>query len=231
MFSFMFRNNNEVEFSSKDIGILINKRSPLPKPQKILNCIKVPGRNGTLIEDTEAYENVELEFECTIMDDLEHNSILINSWLNGQGDLYLNWLEGYKYKVENVIFNGINIDIVGEFTVKFICEPFRYLEDETIKISNNNSTIYNLGTYESNPYIKIFGTGDFILSINNKSLQIKGCEKYIELDSEIMECYKDNLNCNNKMIGEFPIFKVRENKINWTGNINKMEIIPHWRCL
>lgn len=232
MYSFTFRNkNNGIELNSKYLNTVINKRPPLPKPQRRINYIQIAGRHGALTEDLGSYEDIELEFECTIMDDVEHNSILVNSWLDGNGELYLSWLDGYKFKVKNVIFDGIDIDIVGEFKVKFICEPFKYLENELVTITKNNSTIYKYGTFESQPYLKIFATGDITLNINDRFIKFTGIEDYIELDSEMMECYKEHQNCNNKMYGEFPILKTGENKISWTGNVNKIEITPRWRCL
>ena len=231
MYSFIFRNNNGIELNSKYFNIVINKRPPLPKPQRRINYIQIAGRHGALTEDLGSYEDIELEFECTIMDNVEHNSILINSWLDGQGELYLSWLDGYKYKVKEVKFEGIEIDIVGEFEVTFICDPFKYSTNEIIEIYNNNSIIYNEGTYESQPYLKIFGTEYVTLNINDEVIKLENIIDYIELDSEIMECYKEHQNCNNKMTGEFPTLQIGENKISWTGNVSKIEITPRWRCL
>ncbi|BDR75277.1 phage tail domain-containing protein [Clostridium tetani] len=231
MYSFIFRNNNGIKLNSKNLNIVINKRPPLPKSERRINYITIAGRHGALTEDLGSYEDIELEFECTIMDNVEHNSVLVNSWLDGSGELYLSWLDGYKFKVKNVVFGGIDIDIVGEFKVKFICEPFKYLESQIIEITQNNFTIYNEGTFESQPYVKIFGSGYISLNINDEVIKLKNIEDYVELDSEIMECYKGTVNCNNKMTGEFPIFQVGENKISWTGNVSKIEITPRWRCL
>ncbi|EPY2274513.1 distal tail protein Dit [Clostridium sporogenes] len=232
MYSFIFRNNNGIEFNSKDdLGIVINERPPLPKPEKIINYIEISGRHGELTEDTKAYKDIPLPFECTVMDNVEQNSILINSWLDGQGELYLSWLDGYEYKVKEVKFEGIEIDIVGEFEVTFVCDPFKYLENEIIEIDKNNFTIYNEGTYESQPYLKICGSGDISLNINDEVIKLKNVNNYIELDSEIQECYRGNLNCNNDMQGEFPTLKIGENKISWTGNVSKIEVTPNWRYL
>lgn len=230
MYSFIFRNNNGIEFNTKDLGIVINKRPPLPKPRRRINYIEVQGRNGTLTEDLGCYEDIPLPFECTIMDNIEQNSILINSWLYGNGELYLSWLDGYKYKVENVEFEGIDIDIVGEFTVKFTCDPFKYYCSDTIEIKKPTIIYSPEFVYKSEPVIKVYGQGDITLNINNNSIKLKNVQDYIVIDSTIQECYKDTKNCNNKMEGEFPLL-TQENKINWNGNIQKIEIIPNWRCL
>ncbi|EJE7236826.1 phage tail protein, partial [Clostridium botulinum] len=74
-------------------------------------------------------------------------------------------------------------------------------------------------------------SSDISLNINGEVIKLKNVNNYIELDPEIQECYRDTLNCNNDMQGEFPIFKVGENRISWTGNVSKIEITPNWRCL
>ncbi|KEH95746.1 hypothetical protein Z962_07965 [Clostridium botulinum C/D str. BKT12695] len=232
MYSFIFKNHNGIEFNTKDLGILINKRPPLPKPQRRINYIEIVGKNGTLTEDLESYKDIELSFECTIMYNVERNSTLINSWLDGQGDLYLNWLEGYKFKVKNVKFEGIDIDIVGDFTVTFVCDPFKYyIDNSNIEIKNPTIIYSPEFVYESEPVIKVYGSGNITLNINNNSIKLKDVQDYITLDSTIQECYKNNSNCNNKMQGEFPMFLQEENRISWNGDVQKIEIIPNWRCL
>lgn len=79
--------------------------------------------------------------------------------------------------------------------------------------------------------MKIYGSGDVVLNINNNTLKFNDVENYIEVNSDIMECYKNTMNCNSKMIGEFPIFNTGKNIITYTGNIDKIEITPNWRCL
>ncbi|MEC2861641.1 phage tail protein, partial [Bacillus cereus] len=48
---------------------------------------------------------------------------------------------------------------------------------------------------------------------------------------EVLEAYNGTIPMNSKMIGEFPIFKIGENKIDWSGNIQFMSIRPRWRFI
>jgi phage-related protein len=61
---------------------------------------------------------------------------------------------------------------------------------------------------------------------------LKNVENEIEVDSEIMNCYKSIsgvvTNQNNKMYSEFPIIEEGLNNISWTGNVTRVEIIPRW---
>ncbi|KOC33902.1 distal tail protein Dit [Clostridium botulinum] len=228
MYGFEFNNKY-----SKDLGIYVGKRPPIPKAEKVINHIEVPGKSGTLTEDTGAYKNIELTFECTIKDtDVEEKIILLNNWLDGSGILKLDYLTNFFFKVKEVKFEGIEVDyITGDFTVTFVCDPFKYyIDNSTIEIKNPTIIYSPEFNYKSEPVIKVYGSGDINLNINKYSIKLKDVQDHIVVDSTIQECYKDNSNCNNHMCGEFPTL-LEENKISWEGNVQKIEIIPNWRCL
>lgn len=234
MFSIQFNNYN----SYRDLGLATENRPNIPVPERNVNNIYIPGKSGTLTEDLESYEDIEIPITFGFQDKINIYSKCkqIKAWLMGfieDSKLYFSDdIETY-YKVKNVKIDNIerSIRTLGKFTVIFVCNPFGYMDGEFLIIDKNNFTIYNQGTYESQPYLKIFGAGEIILNINDEIIKLKNVNNYIELDSEIMECFKDNINCNNDMQGEFPIFKVGENKISWTGNVSKIEITSNWRCL
>ena len=87
----------------------------------------------------------------------------------------------------------------------------------------------------SNPLIKVVGSGDVTVNINNQELILKGLEDEIEVDCEIMNAYKkingDIVLLNNKMYSDFPVLEVGENQISFEGNVSKIEIIPRWVVL
>lgn len=93
-------------------------------------------------------------------------------------------------------------------------------------LENLMSTIkpINEGTFESKPVIKVYGSGDIKLKINNDEVTVKKVDEYITIDSVLKDCYKDDDLKNGDMIGEFPVLKVRENIINFSGNIGKVEV-------
>ena len=80
----------------------------------------------------------------------------------------------------------------------------------------------------SEPYMKIYGSGDIIISINNRPLKFKNVENYIEVDTELMNCFKGETNQNNRMYSDFPILTTGENVFSWVGNVTKIEIEPRW---
>ncbi|RXI55287.1 phage tail protein [Clostridium tetani] len=215
---------------SNEKGLKIISLPNITTPEKREEKIIIPGRDGYLTQSDESYEGEVKPVEF----DIKHDNFEdIKTWLNGSGEVIFSNEPDRYYKAR--IINKLDLARVLEKfhsgIIQFDCQPFKYLQDELITITKNNSTIYNYGTYESEPYLKVFTTGDITLSINNEVIKFTNVENYIELDSEMMECYKEHQNCNNKMYGEFPILKTGENKISWTGNVSKIEIKPRWRCL
>lgn len=235
MFSIFFNNYN-----SRDLGLVVKHRSNIPIAEKDMRLVYVPNRNGSLTEDLGTYRDIEISisfgFKAKDRDNFGYKCRVIRNWLLTIEDNKLSFSDDEMfYKVKTIVFDKGGIErglrTIGRFTVTFICDPFSYLQDELITITKDNSTIYNEGTYESQPYLKIFGTGYVTLNINDEVIKLENIIDYIELDSEIMECYKEHQNCNNKMTGEFSTLQIGENKISWTGNVSKIEITPRWRYL
>lgn len=82
----------------------------------------------------------------------------------------------------------------------------------------------NEGTFESEPVIKVYGSGDIKLKINNENIIIKKVDGYVTIDCVLRDAYKDYVLKNGDMIGEFPVFKVGENDIEFSGNVSRMEV-------
>jgi len=236
MFSLYFNKLN----SYHDLGLKIIKRPNFFIAQKNINIYEVEGRNGSLIEDLETYKDIEITVSFNFIDRTNINQKIreIKSWLIGKiKDKQLMFSDDSDvfYKVKYMKIDNIErtLKYLGKFNVVFVCDPFTYSKagENTVIITNNNSQIYNHGTYYSEPQLKIYGTGDITLSINNENIILKSIQDYIMIDTEMQEAYREGQSLNNKMHGEFLTLQVGENTISWLGNVTKLEIIPRWRFL
>lgn len=153
----------------------------------------------------------------------------MKSWLMNGKTLYFTDDDVYR-KIKHVVVGDIvnEIEEHGEFEVDFKLDPFEYTEDVNLKLTKPG-VIYNPGTIESYPKFWIVGNGTFRITINDVSFQIKDVNGSVVIDSEILEAYTDTISMNHKMVGQFPIFNVGENTIEWSGVIQFMEIRPRWR--
>lgn len=228
---FIFTTKNNIDVHSSDIGSIVTK-PVVSRATRVINHILVIGRNGTLTEDTKAYNNTEINFRL-----MNYKANIIDNevigLLDGQGgELQLSWMRG-KYKVKAVNSFTISEEVPGAFNIdiSFICEPFRYLEEEVITITEKGTNIFTDGNYGADHITTIYGSGDISLLINDEQIVLKDVVDYITIDTARLICYKGNTPTNNKMIGEFIKLKAYVNTISWIGTVNKVEIKYRGRFL
>lgn len=218
-------------------NLYIVNRVNIPVSQKEIETISIAGRNGTLTKELGFLDRsitVNFNFKTRNRNDNMSKKIrnITSLLLNAKKISFTDDKEVY-YKVKAVSISDIerNLRVLGSFSATFTVDPFAYYSPNSKILLTNHSKIYNIGTYESEPHIKVFGTGNATLNINNKDLTLKDIDGFIEIDSELKETFKDSVSKNDKKVGEYPLFLIGENTISWTGNITKIEIEPRWRFL
>jgi predicted phage tail component-like protein len=235
MLSFNFNGKD----SYLDFGIFITKRPTIPSPKRRVSYIDIPGRHSRLRYDEGTFEDITIAVECTIKD--RENLLLkidnIKSWLFGAGesDLIFSFQPDKKYIAQ--VVNAIDFEQIFKYTsmfpILFNCKPFKYATlNSILTITESGSFITNPGSIESKPVITVYGTGNIALIINDLEIELSDIENKIILNCGIEDCYDDEFNnLNSKMVGEFPALIPGSNNIQWTGNVEKIEILPNWRWL
>lgn len=200
-------------------------------PKRRDEAIKISGRHGTLTATDGTFEPYILQTEFIAKDLSKTDKIC--SHFKGEGDLIFSDNENRKYKakVNNQIEFSRIIRSLKRFVAEFEVQPFMYEAISSTLTLTEPTSIFNTGTFESEPIITVYGQGDITLTINNLNLILNGIDERITLNSEILNAYKDTLPLNNKMSGDFPVFSVGENIISWTGSVTKLEIMPNWRWI
>lgn len=230
-----FNNKN----SYRDLDLILEKRPPIPLSLEKFESIELVGRSGTLTRKLGTYNDKVITCNFTLLskDGLPRRIDNITSWLNYVSDntLKLSYDADRVYKVKAVkISENIQemLSFYGKFEVSFLCEAFKYPVSENIITKTTTSfTIANNGTVKSEPYLKIYGTGDITLTVNSKSCTLTGVADYIELDCHDLVCYKGTSNLMPIMSGEFPIFEIGNNSISLTGTITQVDILVNTRYL
>lgn len=235
MLSLIYNNKDSIS----DLGIDLVEKPSQPIPKKRVTKIEVPGRNGLLTIDEGSYEPIELEVNFNFTStDFNKKVREIKQWLLDatNKELKLNYLDGY-YKVNSLSVSDIErVDDVesGKFKVKFVCNPFLYdiSGKEIITLNYSSSTQYLVNDgYKSLPYIKIYGTGTLTLTINGLAMVFTSVVDYVEIDSELVNCYKATVNKNSTMTGLFPVLENGSNSIAMSSGITKIEVTPRWKSL
>lgn len=102
-------------------------------------------------------------------------------------------------------------------------------DDTWLPYYDGATSIYNPTLYTSRPLIRVTGYGT--LTINSDVITIASGQTYVDIDSEIQDCYYGTTNKNSKVSfqsNSFPVLKPGVNSISYTGNITKVEITPRW---
>lgn len=214
---------------SRELNLHIEMLPPKVSPQQRYTTTAVSGRHGVLTETDGTFEPYTQSVEFTALDLSKLDKICSVfkgiSWLTLSNELH----RKYKARVANAIEFSQIIRLWRRFIVQFEVQPFGYETQPQNFIATNNSKIFNYGTYESEPKIIVYGAGDITLNINGAGIILKGVTDKIIIDSEMQNAYNGSVLMNQNMNGEFPIFKVGENTISWTGNASKVAIEPNWR--
>ena len=168
----------------------------------------------------------------------------IKGWLYSEPDRYHELSDSYnaEYFRYGVISGNLDIEEqmnkIGCFTVTFNCKPFKYsfAGQEVLVTGAKRLSVTIPTSFESRPYIKLYGSGAVTLNISSPDSTslwtISAIDEYIEIDSELMNCFKDTTLKNDTVTSEgFPVLKPGENSITCAGNVRRIEIVPRWRCL
>lgn len=219
---------------SREFGILIAGMPEIIKPTRRVREVMISGRNGGLSVDEGCYDGYTLSVECGKRgrEGLE----AMAAWLDGSGELILSTEPNrvYRARVSNSIAIADVVYLYNSFLVQFSVFPFKYSVNAFGEglILTQGGKVYNHGTIYSEPTMTVYGTGDMSLTVNGEVFPLTGVMGSVTIDSERMEVYKGQENCNNKYgaMG-FPRFQVGENRIDWYGSVTRVEVTPKWRWL
>lgn len=220
--------------STEDFNTWISGGGTFDSPERDVELVSVPGRNGDLVIDNGRFNNIEVEYDCFISKDFADNIHALRS--------YLGSLTGYK-KLEDtyhpevyrlaLFTSGVKVkpttrNLAGEFTLTFNCKPQRFLKRGERAITfTTNGAIKNPTLHDALPLIRAYGTGT--LTIGGITITITSANGYTDIDCELQEAFKGSTNCNGNITlddGEFPKLVSGSNNVNMT--VSRLDIIPRW---
>lgn len=223
--------------SSRDFEVFISGNGTFSSPERDVEIISVPGRNGDLTIDGERFNNIKVTYPAFIVKDFRQNFDAFKAFM-GSRHGYKKLADSYhpEYYRLAQFSESINPDMTtlnraGSFDIVFNCDPRRFLKDgdRSIELTAGGS-LNNKTLYTSKPLIRCYGTGT--LTVNGVSVTITSANVYTDIDSEIEAAYKGSTNCNgNVTFGStyktFPTLTPGINTIAFTG-FSKIEITPRF---
>lgn len=169
---------------SRDYGIYITGDAVFNSPERDVEMIEIPGRNGAYAMDKGRFSNIEVSYPAGISGDTEVDfregiSAFRNALASRKG--YCRLEDDYnpdEYRMA-VYKSGLEVTPkalkAGEFTITFDCKPQRFLKSgETAVSVESGETITNPTLFESRPLVRVEGHGE--LSIGDADITLYSTE-------------------------------------------------------
>ena len=224
--------------ASTSYGIWIEKRPAVSFPKRVIESIKIPGRNGALLFDTGSYDNVTVTYELAYKSStVRANAINIATWLY-QTD-YCTLSDTYEPSyfrkaicVSPITVNDI-LNVAGRVNATFQCMPQRFLTSGLTPLVPTSGDSITNNYQDALPVITISGTGNGTVTVGNTTVTITGMTDDIELDSERQTAEANGSNANSliALSNGFPVLENGSNTVSWTGGVTGVSIVPNWWTL
>lgn len=166
--------------SSRNYGVYITGEAVYNAPERAVEMITIPNRNGSFALDQGRFENIEVTYPAGIFADNELDfakaiSDFRNFLCSKKG--YCRLTDDYNPGEYRMAIYKSGLDVTptqlkaGQFEITFDCMPQRYLMsgEADVAVSSGN-TILNPTLFESNPMLKVWGYGS--IGINDEPITI-----------------------------------------------------------
>lgn len=216
---------------SRDFHVYLADAKQFAGAEKVMDQKKIPGRSGALIYSDGSYENVDVEYNLyskgetqTDVDAFREAVMSRDGYVKLEDTLHP---DEYRYGAFTDSFDVESSDRVGaSFNITFSCKPQRYLRSgEQTRTFARAAMIQNPTRFTSKPLIRVYGTGS--ISANGNTMTVTSANGYTDLDSDIMDAFRGNTNCNAYVKGNFITLVPGKNNISFNG-FSKVEITPRW---
>lgn len=232
--SFIWNSKN-----SRDFGLYMSKAPSISRPSRKQEVVSVPGRNGDIIIQHDAWENRTVEMQVFSFGNLGDPEVRFNA--------IHNWLKASGYRRFEDSFNpdhymlayysgGDNIETLVEQAAKgsliFNAQPQRFLKSGERSINlTSGQKLRNPTEFGALPQITVKGTGMASLQVGDYVIAIAEIGGEIVLDSAIQDAYSDSgvTNRNTDVsLSDFPVL-TGTTEISWSGDgITGVSIAPNW---
>ena len=230
-----------ITFGGEEVPAYIAASPHIIRSARKMTVTPIAGTNREVVEMEDAWEPYDQPYSLFIgdgkVDCIQEAAQHVAEALykDGWQELY----DDYEPDIYRLAYFKGPFDIenrytrLGKFDITFRCRAERYLLFWKNGISvANEGKLYNPTKNKAKPLIHITGSGNGTLTIQGQTITITGLVDYLNIDSDIMDCYRlPSENRNNLMTGAFPVLFAGENNISFTGGIETITITPRFYIL
>lgn len=203
--------------ASSDYGIVVAEAPTFEQPTRKQTVYTIPGRNGAIIEQQDAWEDVTRKYKVwltkTGTEKLNTSVNSLTAWLNSQNG-YTRLEDSFEPEVFRLAYysggNDVSNELTqyGESTLTFTCRPERFLVEGAMEYDvTNDQKLGNPTRFKSKPliYIEVAAPNTTVLIGDAVGHYFElTLDDYAYVDCETMNVYRlDYENLNNVFVGNF----------------------------
>ena len=234
--------------NSLDYDIYITGAGVYNAPERAVEKVSVPGRNGDLAIDQGRFENIEVTYaECgcaaTTQEEFAEKIAAFRNVLCSRVG-YKRLTDGYNQDEFRMAMyaSGLEVEAIaqhrmGKFDIVFDAMPQRWLTSGETKQSwtTTTKTLTNPTQFDAKPLIEVTGHG--VLTIGSQSITINGTSstQVIHIDCDTMEAWEMSGSAmvpRNDYIqnagDDFPVLVPGANNIRRGTGISRVAMTPRW---
>ena len=225
--------------SSADYGMVVSEAPAFDAPTRKTTVYNVAGRNGAVIFQEDAWDDVTRTYKVWLAFDLDSLDTKVSAF-----EAMLNSKKGWQRLEDSfepdyyrlAYYQGGNgfsntMMTYGEADLNFVCRPERFLKLGELPISvTNGDKVINPTRFTSKPLIKITvpSSNTVTISCGGNSMSAEVVD-YMYIDCDSMNAYRlTTENRNDKISGSFPVLLAGTNTVGITGTITSVEITPRF---
>ena len=160
--------------SSRTYGVYITGEAVYNAPERDVEMVEIPGRNGSFALDKGRFQNIEVSYPAGIFADNEADfaaaiSDFRNFLCSRKG--YVRLTDEYNPNEYRMAIYKSGLEVTpaqlkaGEFEITFDCKPQRWLTSgETAVSVSSGGSVSNPTLFDAKPQIQFQGYGDIVLS-------------------------------------------------------------------
>ena len=217
--------------SSIDFNTFLASSTMFDAPERDVEMIEIPGRNGNIIFDNGRFKNFEAAVYCYVPKNMQMYVNGLRNWLLGTSG-YVRYEDSihpdeFRMARYNGAFELENSDRVGaSITLGFDCKPQRFLKSgEILKSYASGSTLRNPTRFDALPLIVCSGNGT--ITLNGTAITISGNSGQIYIDCDLQDAYFGSTNKNSYITPNFPKLSPGDNSLTYTG-VTGVQIMSRW---
>ena len=222
--------------SSDSLGLIVERSPDYNIPSRKMSAFEVAGRNGDILYQQDAFQNVNQSYECFIKGGSNLSAAIqgVIAWLVAN--------KGYQRLEDSYTANQFrlaycnnaaevanSLNKFGKCTIEFSCMPQRFLTSgETEETVSSTKTFTNPTVYDAKPLIYVNSSTDGSIDIDGVEIDCLAGEYYIDCDTQ--NAYFGSVNMNSYITApEFPV--LGSSSVVTVTTLTTVKVTPRWWTL